>query len=318
MPANLTPEYREAEKRYRQAKAIPERIEALEDMLSVMPKHKGTDRLRAELRTRLSRLTQEAERRHLPGARGHPYYIRKEGAAGQVVLVGLPNTGKSQLLASLTSASPKIAPYPFTTRSPLPGMMEFENIAIQLVDTPPLNDRETHPWLHSLLKRADLLLPMVDLSQEPVGQVEQLLAELSGLRFDPSAAMGKIILMGNKADLPGSGENYRRLEAQYGDTFPTLAVSSSRGQGLEELRRRIFQALNIIRVYTKAPGRPADFTDPVILKRGNTVEEVATSIHKDIVHRLKYAQIWGSGKFSGQRVPRHYQPEDGDVIELHD
>lgn len=317
MPANLTPEYYEAERRFRQAKSLPERIEALEDMLSVMPKHKGTDRLRAELRTRLARLNQELEQQPRSGGRGLAYYIRKEGA-GQVVLVGLPNTGKSQLLVALTGASPKVADYPFTTRSPLPGMMPFENISIQLVDTPAITDREARPWFRSLLRRADLLLIVVDLGQEPEAQVEQSLAELFALRVDLSGGRAlRALLVGNKADRLGAEENLRRLEAAYGGRFPILTVSAATGRGLEELKREVFQALNIVRVYTKAPGRPADLTEPVILRRGDTIEQVAISIHKDLARRLKYAEVWGSGRFQGQRVPRHYPLQDGDIVELH-
>ena len=137
MPANLPPQYFAAEKRFRAAKTIPEKIEALEAMLAIMPKHKGTDKLRADLRGRMAKLSAEAERARATSRKGTSHYIRKEGA-GQAVLVGLPNVGKSQLVAALTEATPEIGEYPFTTRSAIIGMMPFENVQIQLIDLPPL------------------------------------------------------------------------------------------------------------------------------------------------------------------------------------
>jgi hypothetical protein len=314
VPANLPPQYHEAEKRFRQARTISERMDALEEMMAIMPKHKGTDKLRADLRARMARLTQEAERRGGPGGRADPFLVRKEGA-GQVALAGLPNSGKSQLLSALTSAAPRVADYPFTTREPLPGMMEFENIRIQLVDAPALTYKDGRSGLSLLLRRADLVLIVVDLSQDPVTQMAQALDDLAERRLDLSP--GSALVVATKADLPGTPEAFSYLEAKYGSRFPLVAVSAVTGGGLEELRRRLFKALDIVRVYTKAPGRPPDMTQPVILRRGDTVEEVAASIHKDFLRRLKYVQVWGSGKFSGQRVPRGYQPQDGDVVELH-
>lgn len=314
MPANLPPQYHEAEKRFRQAKSISERMDALEEMMAIMPKHKGTDKLRADLRTRMAKLSQEAERSGGPGGRADPFLVRTEGA-GQVAMAGLANSGKSQLLSALTSASPRVADYPFTTQEPLPGMMEFENISIQMVDAPALTYKDTRSGLSLLLRRANLVLIVVDLSQDPVAQVAQVLDDLADRRLDPSP--GSTLIAATKADLPGAPEAFSYLEAEHGGYFPMVATSAITGAGLEELRRRLFEALDIVRVYTKTPGQPPDMTQPVILRRGGTVEEVAASIHKDILRRLKYVQVWGSGKFDAQKVPRGYQPQDGDVVELH-
>ncbi|MEE9201682.1 MAG: GTPase [Dehalococcoidia bacterium] len=301
MPANLPPQYHEAEKRFRQARSTSERIDALEEMMAIMPKHKGTDKLRADLRARMAKLSQEAEQRGGPGGRADPFLVRREGA-GQVVLAGRPNSGKSQLLSALTSASPRVADYPFTTQEPLPGMMEFENISIQLVDAPAVTYKDAHAGLSLLLRRADLVLIVLDLSQDPAAQMAQVLDDLADRRLDPSRE--NTLIAATKADFPGAAESFKHLEAKYGGRFHMIAVSTDTGSGLEELRRRLFQALDIVRVYTKAPGQPPDMTQPVILRRGDTVEEVAASIHKDFLRRLKYVQVWGSGKFSGQRVPR--------------
>ncbi len=328
MPANLPPEYFHAEKRYRRAKSPEEKVEALEAMFSVMPKHKGTDRLRAELRTKIAKFTEESQRKLATSRRGSAYYIRKEGA-GQVILAGLPNAGKSQLVSTLTEASPVVADYPFTTKAPTPGMMRFENIQIQLVDIPPIIDRNAQPWLPNLLRGADLLLIMVDLSEEPLSQIETIFGELGKLKIEPIGGkegrkedaepwvvQKKALIVGNKEDWEGSEENYRRLGSQYSGEFPLISISAKGGIGLEGLKEEIYRRLDIIRVYTKAPGMKADLEQPIVLKRGSTVEDVAQSIHKDFHAKLKYAQLWGSGKYDGQKVKREHILEDGDVIEL--
>ncbi|MDP2953308.1 MAG: GTPase [Chloroflexota bacterium] len=324
MPANLTPAYHEAERVYRAAKTLPERVEALERMLSVMPKHKGTDQLRAELRTKIARLLGEEEQGQGAGARTS-FRLTREGV-GLVSLVGLPNAGKSQLLVQLTGASARVAPYPFTTRQPTPGMMPFENVQIQLVDLPAINDRAAVPGLYNILRGSDLLLLVVDLGGDVIFQMESLIEELAGLHLRPwgfSSMDGegtpkKALVVANKVDLvlPGK-EGLARLVEVYGGRFPVLPVSALRGTGLEDLKARIFDALDIIRVYTKGPGQKADLTHPVTLKKGSTIEDVAAEIHKEILAKLKYAQVWGSTKFDGQKVPREYQPADGDVVELH-
>jgi len=327
MPANLPPQYHEAEKIYRSAKTPEEKVEALEAMLGIMPKHKGTDHLRAELRRRIAKHQEEAERRPSLGKKGGAYNIRREGA-GQVVLVGLPNAGKSQIVSILTEAAPEVADYPFTTKVPTPGMMRFENIQIQLVDMPPLTDREAKPWLSHLLRNADILLITVDLSEDPLMQMDAILAEMGGVKVKPlgmeekdelliGVAQRKALIAGNKNDLPNSDVNYKLLSSRYGGRMPAVSISARKGSGLEEMKRTIYSMLDIIRVYTKSPGARADLNEPVILRKGSTVEEAAGSIHKDFRRNLKYAQVWGSGKFDGQRVSREYVLEDGDVVEFH-
>lgn len=326
MPANLTPEYFQAEKRYRQAKTPEEKVEALEAMLSVMPKHKGTDRLRAELRTKIAKFSEESERRIATSRRGSAYNIPREGA-GQVILVGLPNAGKSQLVTALTEASPNVADYPFTTQSPTPGMMMFEDVPIQLVDIPPIIDRDARPWLSNLLQGADLLLLIVDLSQEPIGQLEAIIEELGKLKIKPAGFREqgeefwlrekKVVIVGNKIDLEGPEENLRRLESRYEEEFPIISISATKGIGLEGLKREVYKSLDIIRVYTRAPGQKTGPGEPMIMKRGSTVMDAARSVHKDFQAGLKYALVWGSGKFDGQKVKREHVLKDGDVIEIH-
>ncbi len=325
MPANLPPQYYEAERRYRVAKTAGEKIETLEEMLAIMPKHKGTDKLRAELRTKIAKFEQESRRKLATSRKGSYYHIKKEGA-GQVVLVGLPNGGKSQLVSAITEATTLVADWPFTTQVPIPAMMRFENIQVQLVDMPPVTDQNAQPWLSNLLRSADALLIVVDLADEPIGQVETITAELEKLKIKPMGIRGeptlgmvqkKALILGNKNDLEGSGQNFAALSAKFGGEFPLISISAKERLRLEELKKRIYEMLDIIRVHTKAPGSKPDLAEPVILSKGSTIEDAASTIHKEFKHRLKYAQVWGSGKYSGQRVKRDHLLEDGDIIEFH-
>jgi len=326
MPANLPPLYFEAEKEYRAAKTPQQKIEALERMLAIMPHHKGTDHLRAELRTRIAKLTEEAERQRGAGGRTQVYTVRKEGA-GQVMLVGLPNAGKSALLAALTSAPAKVADYPYTTQLPQPAMMPFEDIQIQLVDLPPITPGETPGWIRGLLRQADLLLLVVDLAADPLADLRALLGELEALRLEPvppgaaASAEGlsipkEALLVANKLDLPGAGDIAELLALEEGERLPLLVVSALRGDGLEELRRAVVDALRIVRVYAKPPGRPPDLDRPFILPQGATIADLAESIHRDLPQKLKYAVLWPADR-PAVRVARDYSLRDRDVIELH-
>jgi small GTP-binding protein len=323
MPANLPPQYFDAEKNFREAKDPLEKIAALEEMLAIMPKHKGTDHLRAELRGRIAKLTQLAAKKS--GARRASMVIEKEGAA-QVAVVGLPNAGKSQLVATITNASPPAAEYPFTTHSATPGMMEFENIKIQMIDTPPLAPQAIQFWLPPLLRKADALLIMLDLGHDPLEQMESVIAQLEKMRIiigDAGADSEftvwhqKALIIGNKLDLDGAAQNFEALKAEYEGQFPVIAISAQQGTNLEELKRKIYEVLDIIRVYTKVPGKKPDFTDPIVVARGSTLADAAAEVHKDFAANMKYARIWGSGKHDGVMARRDHILEDGDIIELH-
>jgi small GTP-binding protein len=325
MPANLPPQYFEAEKSFREAKSPPEKIAALEEMLAIMPKHKGTDHLRAELRSRIAKLTQQLSKKS--GAQRLSMMIDREGAA-QVAVIGLPNSGKSQLVASITNAAPTVAEYPLATHSALPGMMDFEDIKIQLIDTPPLAPQTVQWWLPPMLRQADALLVMVDLSLEPLAQVKEIREQLGKMRIvigDDTAGPDedsvvwhkKALIVGNKFDLDTDGRNYKALLNNLEETLPVIAISAEDGSGLDKLRLEIYRLLDIIRVYTKAPGQKADMSDPIVLPRGSSLRDAAAAVHKDFAARLKYARIWGSGKHDGIMAKREHILADGDVIELH-
>jgi ribosome-interacting GTPase 1 len=327
MPANLTPQYLEAELKFKQAKTTPEKIKALEVMMAVIPKHKGTERLRGQLKSRMAKLKEELQRRPSVGKAEQAYNIKREGAA-QIILLGLPNSGKSCLFSEITHASSEVGDYSFTTQKPIPGMTRFENIQIQLVDTPPVQLEHIEPGFPNLVRNADALLLLVDLTEEPISQMEIILDELNGMKIKvvgkgPIAPleMGWIsmraLLVGNKCDAKNAMGAYQRLESHFHDSFPILPISAKERMNFDELKKEIYQILDILRVYTKIPGKEADLTEPVILKKGSTVGDVALSVHKDFVAKLRYARIWGSGKFGGQMVKRDYPVNEGDVIELH-
>jgi len=324
MPANLTPQYFEAERRFKSAGTPEEKIQALEAMLAVMPKHKGTDHLQADLRRKIAKVSEQAERKYATSHKS--FNIRKEGA-GQVALVGLPNTGKSLLLASLTNVLPEIAAYPFTTKSPNVGMMPFENIQVQIVDMPAINMDEARVWFNTILRNADLLAIVVDLTSNPVQQAETTLQDLEEMAIVPEKAgtdysgtglrARRTFIIGNVGDLDIDDEGIGALNTRYGGWLDVIRVSAEEKQNLEELKRQIFSHLHIIRVHTKSPGDRVDLTDPVILPEDATIRDAAEAVHKDFKYKLRYAVVWGSGKFDGQRVGPEHVLLDNDVIELH-
>lgn len=328
MPANLPPQYLDAEKRYRQGKQPPEKIQALEEMLAVIPKHKGTEKLRADLKRRLSKLKVDLDRRPAT-KRGAGIFVEREGI-GQVVLVGGPNVGKSALVRHLTNAKPEVADYPFTTRKPLPGMLEFENVKIQLVDMPPVAPGLVEGWALGIVRSADLILWVVDLGSddllEQVEATEKILVQAKilpgGAREDvrilePGQVVKQALMVGNKADLAEATDRFLLLREHSGGRFPLLMVSALAGSGLEEIGHRLYEALDVLRIYTKAPGKAADFSHPVTLPRGSTLLQAAEEIHKDFSAKLKFARVWGAGKFDGQKIHREYLVHEGDVIEFH-
>jgi ribosome-interacting GTPase 1 len=326
MPTNLPPEYYKLEDLYREAQTTEEKIGCLEDMMSVIPKHKGTDHLRADLRRKIAKLKDAAQTRKKTGRQESPFHIDKEGA-GQVAVIGPANTGKSSLVASLTNASPEVAPYPFTTWTPTPGMMQIENIQVQLIDTPPLDADHVEPELINLIRRADLLVLMVDLQAFPIEQLETAIAFLEERRIVPEHLRDRyagehrmvfipLLVLVNKNDDESTDGDFEVLcELLEGD-WPLIPISVGTGRNVERMKQAVFEKLDIIRVYSKPPGKEPDFSAPFVAEKGSTVEEFAGKVHQDFLQNLKSARVWGSATHDGQMVSRDHVLQDGDVVEL--
>jgi ribosome-interacting GTPase 1 len=340
MPANLTPEYKAAEVGFRKARDPRERLERLREMLRVIPKHKGTDHLQGDIKRRIKELSEELERPKKSGAHGGPPLVIQPEGAAQIALLGPPNTGKSSLHARLTGSVAQAAPYPFTTQYPEPGMMPYEDIHFQLVDLPAISPEHPVSWLASALQTADACLLVVDLGDPAcVERTEALHAVLREKRVtltdrwgpdgepareatevdaDPFALRLPTVLLANRADLlAGVDTELRTFLELTGIRYPAVAVSATTGRGLGEIGSLLFCRLGIVRVYTKVPGRPPDRHRPFTLRRGQTVEDVARLVHKDVARSLKYARVWGKSGFDGQHVGRDHPLTDGDLVELH-
>jgi uncharacterized protein len=326
MPTNLPPEYFEAEKRFRLAQSLQEKISCLEDLISTVPKHKGTDKLRADLRRQLSRLKQDHQSRKKHTTHQSAFHIDKEGA-GQVMILGTANVGKSSLVAALTNAEPEISPAPFTTWKPLPGMMPIENIQVQLIDTPALDLDFIEPALFDLIRRCDLILLLVDLQADPFHQMDYSINLLIERHISPLSSQEStesheqiiylpLIILANKCDDERMDETFEIFCELFEGECPVIPISARTRRNFSELKARVYQELDIIRVYAKPPWQEADLEKPFVLKKGTTVIEFAEKVHRDFYEKLKTARVWGSSQFEGQMVQRDYQLQDGDIVEL--
>jgi uncharacterized protein len=329
MAVNLTPQYHEAELEYKKAQTAEERLECLKKMYQLVPKHKASEKLQAELKTKLSAAKEEVEQaRKNPKKAAGSYKFPRQGA-GQVIVIGGPNAGKSRLLTRLTRATPEVAPYPFTTREPNVGMMDWEDVKIQLIDTPPITVDVMEGYLSSLVRAADVALLMVDLGDDDgpfaaetvldrLKEVKTILVNQKPAEQDDySIQFVPTLIAANKIDLPGADERLAILREMIGDRFPIHVLSTELGQGLEDLRTAIYKFLNVIRVYTKQPGKPPDLTSPFTCPAGSTLVEMAARVHQDFAQNLKSARIWGTGVVDGLTIKRDHVLHDKDVVELH-
>lgn len=329
MAANLTPQYLKAEEAYRRAATAEEELKWLEVMLREMPKHKASEKLQADLKQKISRAKKDAEAERRSDKKGHGVRIPRQGA-GTAVLLGGPNAGKSQLLASLTRATPQIAPYPFTTRAPQPGMMPWEDIAVQLIDLPPITKDFMEPYLLGLIRSADVAVLLADLGNDDgIEQLQEVLDRLAATKTrlaktssldenDVGISYTHTLLAPNKIDLPEAGERLELLHELCPVDFQEYAISASQGTGLEELRGAIYGALDVVRVYTKLPtAKAADFERPFTVRRGGTLLDLAELVHRDFVEQFKFARVWGDSVHDATIAKGDYVLHDKDVVELH-
>jgi len=325
MPANLTPEYEKAERRYREARTDDDKLLALQEMLRTIPKHKGTDHMQADLKRRISQFRKAAAKKG-PTKGVDPFHVPRSGA-GQVVLVGYPNVGKSALVSATTNAPAKVAEYPYTTALPAPGMWTYEDVQIQLVDTPPLTPEHVPAGLMGTIRAAEVILLMVDASGDALEQAEGVLEIFAarGMQFasHPRGELGEsgrtcysVLVVANKVD-SAEADAIAALGDLYADRLEILPISCTTGEGLDPLVRRLWAMLDVIRVYTKEPGRPVDKDQPYILRSGSTLEDLAREIHRELPEKMKYARIWGQGRRDGQRAHRGEVLRDKDVVEIH-
>jgi ribosome-interacting GTPase 1 len=325
--ANLTPQYHDAEERFKKSVDHVEKLAALREMIALLPKHKGTEKMLAHLRKQLSKLEDEAAHAPRGGHRTEIGHVKREGA-GQWVLLGPPNAGKSSLLAALTHAHPEIGDYPFTTRAPLPGMATFEDVQVQLVDTPAVAEGHVEPYLPNLAHDADGVLLVVDVGADDADASARHLHDLLARArvwprsrplppgAPPFLLPKPVLVLGSRSE--GDDGTFAALAREaIGEDLPFFPVSAVTGAGLDALREALFRELRRIRVYGKEPGHRPDMDRPFVLPEGATVHDFAAHVHKEIAERMKFARIWGHAKFDGQQVDRHHVLADKDVVELH-
>ncbi|MCX7426682.1 MAG: 50S ribosome-binding GTPase [Planctomycetia bacterium] len=329
MPANLTPQYLKAEEDYRRATTPEDELQCLQVMLQEIPKHKGTDHLQASLKSKVAKLKREIAAEKTAGKKSRGVRIPRQGA-GTAILLGGPNAGKSQLLASLTRATPEVAPYPFTTTMPMPGMMAWQDVTVQLIDTPPITADFIESYTYGMIRAADLALLLVDLgADEGIEQCQDVLDKLGATKTrlakesyldeqDVGLSYTQTLLVPNKIDLPDAAARLELLHELCSIDFPEYVISAQERTGMEALRDEIYRRMDVVRVYTKLPSaKQPDLDRPFTVRRGRTLLDLAAQVHKDYIEGLKFARVWGSAVHDGTVVKGDYVLHDKDVVELH-
>jgi uncharacterized protein len=329
MAVNLPPQYHEAEERYKKGRTPEEKLAALREMWVILPKHKASEKVQAILKTTISELTDQIEQEKLGPKKAAPgsFKVSRQGA-GQVVLLGPPNAGKSLLISKLTKASPTVASYPFTTREPVPGMMDSGDVRVQLIDLPPITADAYEPFITDITRSADAAALFLDLSDDdgPAATIatmdrlklaRRILVKTPPTDDDPANHTLKTLLVANKADDDAADIRLEMARETLGDRFDWHVVSAETGQGLDPLRAALFDILGVMRIYTKMPGKPVDKTAPFTVPFGSTVADLAGAVHADLEETVKNARVWGSAAFDGQTVGRDHVLKENDIVELH-
>ncbi len=315
MPANLPPTYYKLKHEHEAAKTDEERLRLLEEMLRIIPKHKGSEKVVSDLRRRIAAHKRApSEKGKGSGKRSYSEHIPKQGA-GQIVLFGPPNGGKSQILAKFTNANAEVSATPYTTTTPIVGMLRYENIQFQLIDTPSIMPDYVLPTVITLIRNADLALPVISLASDnlldDLDTVMQIFNEV-----DDDLSADEHLIVANQLDAGGADERLEILKEFYGETFQIYPISAETQNGKAELMQGLYKALEILRVYPKAPGKVVERDDPIVLPIGSTVLDAAVGLHKDF-EEFKFARIWGPQWHDGQSVSRNDVVYDGDIVEFH-
>lgn len=331
MPANLPPHYYELEREFRAEKDLRKKLELAHELLALMPKHKGTDKLQADMKAKISKLKKQIEsggKKH-GDTRVEDYtHIEKEGA-GQVIIIGPPNSGKSTIVGGLTNAKVEIAAFPFSTHKPVQGMMFFENTQIQLIDTPPVSPDYTEKYIPELVRKADIAIITADPTSAGVLESVEFLFEyfkMKNIEFKSESTAESYMekrrekksrLVVTHIDEPSGEGAVEIFEEFFGEQLPVMGLAVPSDLRVTEFKKELFDALRIVRAYCKQPGKEPDKSDPVVLPVGGTVADMALEIHKDFAHNLKFAKVWGSKVHDGQMVSGDYEIDDEDIVELH-
>jgi len=325
MPTNLPPEYYHVEKRYKVAETAEEKLSLLEELISTIPKHKGTDHLRSDLRRKLSKMKESAQTQKKSGGISSVFQIDKEGA-GQCVIIGSGNTGKSSLVAKFTNADPEVAEFPFSTWQPTPGMLMYENVQIQVIDSPAIDMDYVEPEFVQMIRRADLILLLVDIQADPISQLEHAEQFLVSNRIIPMHLKEKypergnkftqVLVLVNKVDDEQIEEDFHVYCDLMDMKWDCMPISIESEFNIDEMKKAIFDRLGMIRVYAKPMRQEPDFTTPFVIRKGSTVEDFALKVHKDFFEQLKSARLWGGAEFDGMMVSRSHVLQEGDIVEL--
>ncbi|MEM0465897.1 MAG: GTPase [Candidatus Pacearchaeota archaeon] len=300
MPINAGYEYANAEKKYLSAQSDEERLLALQEMLRTAPTHKGSEKFRGDIRLRIKKLKESINKQKKLGKTSKKGI--KKGDL-QAVLVGLTNSGKSSILKALTNANPKIASYGFTTSKPEIGTLIYGNCNIQIVDLPPIG---SDLFDHGIVNNADTILFVVEKIHE-IEEVEKVVRNKTAKR----------VIIFNKIDEYDEITKRKIVETLKTKKYNFVLFSSKTNEGIEELKEKIFKSFDIIRVYTRQPGKKED-NNPVILRPGSLLEDVAEKVLHGFSKKVKYAKIFGpSSKFLGQKVGLKHVVKDSDIVEFY-
>lgn len=295
MPANVTIEFEDANNEYQQANSSEAKLAALQKMQRLAPSHKGGENLRKDISKKLSQLKKDIERKKTQEKKkgsGESIAVRKDGM-GQVVIIGLPNSGKSTLLNKLTGISTKVASYPFTTKTPAVGMMNYFGGKVQLVELPAIVEGSSAGKadglkILSLARNADAIIIVAE-SKDSEKIVEK-----------------EIMLSGISLNKNEKGNEFKK----------SIVINAFEENDLEKVKEKIFELLDKIIVYTKKPGGKADYDMPLGLPLNATVKDAAMHLHNDFDKRFRFARVWGSTKFPGQRVSKDFELKNKDIVEI--